>query len=295
MTEPQAEKRPVVVLADDGAPASDVAWAWLTSHRWVGWDLQNVTARRAATPGGADLKPSRFVRRRPPEEACLASWDRVEVEGDPRVALQARADASLLVVGRHHRRQLAGRWAASTTDWLLVDPPAPILIARHGHPTRSVVLCADGGAHTQRALQAFWALPWAGDVAVHVVSVDDGFTDVERSLKVACATVPSRGRPAAVARLAGPARRELVGFVQAHQIDLVVMGTRGLTGLRRLRVGSPVSALLKDGSANSLIAHVPDPETARLGRAHAHRATSPTSRSGQVPHPQPRPGRDQGR
>jgi len=42
--------------------------------------------------------------------------------------------------------------------------------------------------------------------------------------------------------------------------DFIVMGTRGLTGLARMRVGSTVSQLLKDGSANLLIAHVPDPE-----------------------------------
>jgi nucleotide-binding universal stress UspA family protein len=52
----------------------------------------------------------------------------------------------------------------------------------------------------------------------------------------------------------------LVDFVRVNQIDLVVMGTRGLTGLARMRVGSTVSELLKDGSANLLIAHVPDPE-----------------------------------
>ena len=52
-------------------------------------------------------------------------------------------------------------------------------------------------------------------------------------------------------------------FVQANQIDLVVMGTRGLTGWTRMRVGSTVSALLKDGSANLMIAHVPGHERDR--------------------------------
>jgi nucleotide-binding universal stress UspA family protein len=50
----------------------------------------------------------------------------------------------------------------------------------------------------------------------------------------------------------------LVDFVRADRIDLVVMGTRGLSGLTRMRVGSTVSALLKDGAANLMIAHVPD-------------------------------------
>ncbi len=249
-----------MLLADDGEPASDVAWAWLTSHRWDGWDLQDVTVRWSSIAGGVDFKPSRFVPRRPPEEAGLASWEHVEVVGDPRVVLVSRSDAALLVLGCHHRGHLAGLWAGSTTEWLLVHPPAPMLIARHGHPTRSVAFCVDGGPHAERALQAFWTLPWARDVAVTLVSVDDGTTDVESSLKVAEASLPAGIWPAEVARLAGPSKREIVSFVRANEIDLVVMGTRGLTGLTRMRVGSTVSTLLKDGSANLLIAHAPDPE-----------------------------------
>ena len=200
MTRVQDEKRPVVVLADDGEPASDVAWAWLTCHRWEGWDLQTVTVRWAALAGGADLKPSRFVPRRPPQETALGSWDHVEATGNPRVILLGRTDAELMVLGCHHRGHLAGLWAGSTTQWLLSHPPAPMLIARHGHPTRSVALCVDGSPHAHRALQVFWALPWAGDVAVSLVSVDDGFTDVERSLKVAGAALPAGIWPAREAR-----------------------------------------------------------------------------------------------
>lgn len=257
MTGAKDRNRPVIVLADDGEPASDVAWAWLTGHRWQGWELQVVTVRWAGLAGGSDLKPSRVVPRRPPQETALAVWDHVEVTGDPRVVLLGRSDAQLMVLGCHRRGHLAGLWVGSTTEWLLMHPPAPVLIARHGYPTRSVALCVDGSLHAQRALKAFWVLPWARDVELSLVSVDDGATDVERSLEVAGAALPAGVRPAEVVRLRGSSRRELVGFVRSSKIDLVVMGTRGLTGWTRMRVGSTVSALVKDGSANLLIAHVP--------------------------------------
>lgn len=262
MTGTPDEKRPVVVLADDGEPASDVAWAWLIGHRWEGWDLQAVTVRWAALAGGADIKPSRVVPRRPPQETALSSWDHIEVTGDPRVVLLGRSDAELMVLGWHPGGRLAGLWAGSTMQWLLVHPPAPLVIARHGYPTRSVALCVDGSPHAQRALQAFCALPWAGEVAVRLVSVDDGSTDVERSLASAGAALPSGIQPVDEVRLRGPARRELVDFARANPVDLVVMGTRGLTGLTRMRVGSTVSALAKDGTTNLLIAHVPGPDRA---------------------------------
>ena len=262
MSGPQRFTGPGILFADDGEPASDVAWAWLISHRWDGWDLQTVTARWTSIPGGAEIKPSRYVQRTPPAEAGLASWSHIEVAGDPRVVLYTRADASLMLLGCHHQRHLAGMWAGSTTEWLLVRPPTPMLLARHGYPTQSVAFCVDDSPHSQRAFQAFWSLPWAKNVAVNLVAVDDGTTDVERSLKRAGAALPMGTRPAKVARLSGAPKHELAAFVRANHVDLVVMGTRGLTGLTRMRVGSTVSALLKDGSANLLIAHMPDPEMA---------------------------------
>lgn len=256
---------PGVLFADDGQPASDVAWAWVTSHKWDGWDLQTVTVRWTSVPGWAEVKPSRYVPRVPPAEAGFGAWSHVEVAGDPRVVLHARSDASLILLGSHRQGHLVGMWAGSIAEWLLVRPPAPMLLARHGSLTRSVAFCVDGSPHSLRALQAFWSLPWARDLTVTLVSVDDGATDVARSLDQAGAQLPVGVRPAEVARLSGSPKQELVAFVRANHVDLVVMGTRGLTGLRRLRVGSTVSALLKDGSANLLIAHVPGPGMAGTG------------------------------
>ncbi len=90
-------KQQVVLFADDGEPAADVAWAWMTSHPWAGWELQAVT-------------------------------------GDPRVVLLGRSDASLMVVGCHQRGYLVGLWAGSTTEWLLVKPRTPMLIAHVPEP-----------------------------------------------------------------------------------------------------------------------------------------------------------------
>jgi nucleotide-binding universal stress UspA family protein len=250
------------VFADDGQPASDVAWAWLTSHQWGGWELQILTVRWTLLGSDLDLKPSALVPRRAPQECGWASAVHVEVAGDPRVVLLDRSDPALLVLGSHRRSHAAGLWAGSTSEWLLMHPPAPVLLARHGYPTRSVAFCVDGSPHAHRALKAFWALPWSAEVAVTLVSVDDGSTDVEEALRLARTSLPAGTGPARVERLSGSPRRALVDYVRADRIDLVVMGTRGLSGLTRMRVGSTVSALLKDGAANLMIAHVPDGRTA---------------------------------
>lgn len=264
MSIPRGAGTDLVLLADDGGPAADIAWLWLTGHHWAGWHLETVTIAHILFPGGPDLGHSRHVERQLPTESGFAAWEHLDLTGDPRVVLLGRSDAALIVVGVHHRGHLAGLWAGSTTEWLLVHPPAPLVVARHGNLTRSVAICVDGSPHSQRALEVFLSLPWSADVAVSLVSVADGAAEVEQSLSRAMASFAGR-TPPAIVRLVGAPKREIPAFVRANHVDLVVLGTRGLTGLARLTVGSTVSALLKDQSANLLITHVADDPEAHRG------------------------------
>lgn len=255
MDTPRSHDTHLVLFADDGAPAADVAWAWITSHDWKGWALETVTTTMTLYPGGPEIGHSVHVSRQPPVEARFTRSDHVDMEGDPRLVIHGRSDATLVVVGCHHRGHLAGLLAGSTTEWLLGAPPVPLVVAQHGHPTRSVAICVDGGVHSQRALETFLSLPWSSDVEVALVSVADGATDVGTALAAAVEAFPEEHSPT-THRLTGKPKREIPDFVRSRRIDLVVLGTRGLTGLSRLRVGSTVSALIKDEAANLMVAHV---------------------------------------
>lgn len=248
---------PLLLFGDDGAPAADAAWAWISSHRWDGWALETVTTTMSLYPGGPQVKDASHVSRQPPTQAGFVHAEHVDVEGDPRLVISGRKDASLVVVGCHHRGHLTGLAAGSTTEWLLGRPLIPLVAARHGHRTRSVVVCVDGSPHSRRALETFLTLPWSSDVDIQLVSVDDGATDVDGSVATATALC-SQHRPPSVHRLAGSPHKEIPRFVREHQIDLVVLGTRGLKGFTRFTLGSTVSALVKDETANLLVAYVPD-------------------------------------
>jgi nucleotide-binding universal stress UspA family protein len=242
-----------LVFADDGEPAADAAWSWITSHDWQGWHLEIVTVRETLTPGGRSIGHARHVERRPPAEACFTASVHSDDEGDPRTVLLRRAAAALVVVGCHHRSHWSALWAGSTTEWLIVGTPFPLLVARHGHPSRTVAICVDGSIHARKALAAFTDLPWHADVDVALVAVDDGAVDVEAALAGAATAL---GRDVPMVRLAGAAKRAIPQYVRENRIDLVVVGTRGLTGIRRMAIGSTVAALLKDATANLLVAHV---------------------------------------
>jgi nucleotide-binding universal stress UspA family protein len=247
---------PLLVFADDGQPAADAAWSWITCQVWDDWSLEIVTVRETLFPSGPPIGDARFVERKPPAESRFSSVGHSHPEGDPRSVLVRQQAATLVVVGSRHHSHLAGMWAGSTTEWLIVGTPFPLLVARHGHPTRSVALCVDGSVHARKALAVFAELPWRAAVDVTLVGVDDGRADVEAALAQAAHAV-GRER-VSVVRLAGAARRVIPEYVHDARIDLVVVGTRGLTGLRRMAIGSTVSALLKGETANVLVAHVQD-------------------------------------
>ncbi len=257
MSDAAGLERPVLVMADDGAPAADVAWLWLGSHRWADWALESVTVTEVPYPGGQARGRARSVPRVLPESAGFASVSHTDVEGDPRVVLFERSDAALVVLGSHHHGHLGGLWAGSTTEWLVVRPTVPLLVALHGHVTRTVVICVDGSPSARRALESYLAMPWSQGLDASLLVVDDGATDVEGALAAAQAAFAGRRAPGVV-RLAGAARREIPAYVRDHGPDLVVLGTRGLSGLARLTAGSTVSALLKDRTANLLLAHAAD-------------------------------------
>ena len=136
----------LAVVGDDGSPAADIVWRWLTAHSWAGWAIEVVTADEDDIVWGEPVVGQVWD---PP-------WHRASaVEGagvtylryatDPRAMLAERTDADLMIVGRHTRTggfELLG----STSEWLLVDPPAPLAIIGRPDPIQNVVVAADGSA-----------------------------------------------------------------------------------------------------------------------------------------------------
>ena len=249
----------VLVFGDDSSPAADVAWLFINTHCWPGWRLEVVTAHVPDVPGVAlPHEITELHRWKPPQpravfaEARFAEVADLTAEADPRIALSRESD--LLVIGPRGPGLLKALPLGSTADWLLLHPPAPLLIARHGHAVRTVVVCADGSPHADKVADVLAGMPWIDSLAATVLVIDDGRIDVDaaidgarRRLEAAGATVEvrvERGAPTAT--------------IHAHLVeaspDLVALGTRGLTGLRHLRLGSTASAVARTATCSVLVA-----------------------------------------
>lgn len=247
-----------LTFGDDGSEASDRVWSWIVSHPWPGWDIDVVHAD--ADPTGMEWGQPPVIRAgqpqgdRPTSDVEANRVEFKEASADPR-ALLAGVSTDLLVVGLKARGSVHSTLVGSTAEWLMHHPPSPLALVRRPDRVERVLVCADGSVHAARAAQALRSLPWVGNCTITVLSVDDGRTDpgaaaaMAEDLADTSATVDHEVRT-------GPVTDVVLQAVSDLAVDLVVMGTRGLTGWQRLRLGSTASAVVRSSGCDQLVACV---------------------------------------
>lgn len=247
-----------LTFGDDGSEACDRVWSWIVSHPWPGWDIDVVHA---------DADPAQMQWGQPPERRTgQPQGDRptadleanrvefTEASADPRAFL-AEVSTDLLVVGIKKRGSLESTLVGSTAEWLLHHPPSPLALVRRSDRVERVLVCADGSGHAERAARALQSLPWVGECTITVLTVDDGSTDPDAARMMA-QVLADRSASVDHEVRAGQATETVLQAVSDLSVDLVVMGTRGLTGWKRLRLGSTASAVVRSTGCDHLVACV---------------------------------------
>ncbi len=258
----ESTRAPLLVLGDDGSSVSDTAWGWVNAHPWPGWRAESMTAH----PEDVDIdwgRPAHSAEWAPPwdrpvDAICGFSQVRfLRVGTDPRAMLADRNDADLIVVGLRPVGLLEALWTGSTTEWLLHHPPSPLAVIRTPEAVRNVVACVDGSDHSTNALHAFALLPLAAGTVVTLLAVDDGRTNATAALAAAELALAEHGMEANASRTEGKPTVAILEHLEEHQPELVVLGTRGLTGLTRLRLGSTAAAVVRAAPCSSLVSCEP--------------------------------------
>ena len=249
---------PTLVFGDDGSPAADVVWLWINSHPWPGWRLEIVTAQNPPigpppTTEGATLHHwDPPTPRTPFAESAFAEVEHLTAQIDPRLALGRPAD--LLVVGPRGPGLLKALHLGSTAEWLLQHPIGPLIIARSGHPAQKILVCHDGSPHAQRTVQCLTNLPWIAGVAVTILVVDDGRSDTEHAGTMARCEFDTVGISSEILRVDGRPTAAILEAIEQRVPDIVALGTRGLTGMRRLHLGSTAGAIAHAAPCSVLLA-----------------------------------------
>lgn len=200
--------------------------------------------------------------------------------GDAIVSRTVEWGADVVVVGSRGHGKLETMLLGSVSSEVVDTVQVPVLVAR-GRAVRRVVFAWDGSDRAQAAVPALTEWGLFDDVRVDVLSVADadppwwvtaGLVDDETAADAYIAAAgPSREQHEALARemadrlgasglQAIPATREgdpaesIVAFARAKAADLVVLGTHGRTGLRRLLMGSVARNVLLHADCSVLLA-----------------------------------------
>ena len=261
-----AADQPLLVFGDDGSTGADVAWLWVNNQPWPGWRVDVVHA--TLPPVGPPLPPERSqLHEADSDDGRRLLGDSGEVrhltaEADPREVLGGMTDASLLVVGARGRGLFKALRLGSTSDWLLQCPPAPLLIVRSGGPVRTVVACVDGSVHARKAVAALAELPLVAGCRVIVLSVGRAGGELPADVSETAEMLRDAGAEVEILdRTPDPlepfydVRNMILDVAADNGADLLVFGTRGLSGWQSLGVGSIASALARHAPMSVLMAH----------------------------------------
>lgn len=211
----------------------------------------------------------------------------VVASGRPADVLLAEADdlsADLIVVGRRGLGAAASALLGSVSATLVDHAASPILVARHPRVTR--ILVATDGSQSAEAIPAVLAAWGAfreapihvlsvappsspGDVATAIPGMPPGGPrnlnasyEVDRHHLMAgemAARLVAAGWRAEALVSRGEAAHEIETAATEFGVDLIITGSRGLSGLRRLLLGSVAHHVLLHSICSVLVmrGHVP--------------------------------------
>jgi nucleotide-binding universal stress UspA family protein len=240
---------PTLIFGDDGSANADRAWLWINSHAWPGWRIEVVSAETPQiaplpTPEAAQLHEWEPPARRPVGGATqFGELVHLTAVIDPRLALGRAAE--LLVIGPSGHGLLKALHLGSTAEWLLRRPAAPTVVVRAPTPVATVLACHDGSAHATHMVQQLVALPWVAGTGICVLVVDDGRTDPEATAAMARRDFAAGEIDPEVVTAAGAPTPVISEMIGQRRPDLVALGTRGLSGIQRIRRGSTAGTIAR--------------------------------------------------
>jgi nucleotide-binding universal stress UspA family protein len=205
------------------------------------------------------------------------------LQGSPAETIADYAEArgvDLVVMPTHGRQGLERLFLGSVTERVVRSATVPVLTVRPGadleHPYRSVLVPTDGSDPANAALDAGIGTARGAGAALHVLSVvgtatlgtdvhsSAYATELEESAETVVEAATERATDAGVesvtgaVELAASVYKRVLDYAEEHDIDLIVVGTHGRTGLDRYLLGSVTEKLVRTAPAPVLTVRAPE-------------------------------------
>jgi nucleotide-binding universal stress UspA family protein len=191
--------------------------------------------------------------------------------------------ADVVVAGSRGHGPIATLVLGSVSAELVDHAPCPVLVARRPTAAR-VLLASDGSASASHAGTIVAEWPMFEGVEIRVLSVAEvvrpwhtglapsmyrqvveayasdlakAKTEQDAVARAAVDRLTTAGRTADAKLRVGDAAAEIIDEASSWGADLVVLGSRGLTGLSRLVLGSVARNVLQGTDSSVLIVHAP--------------------------------------
>ena len=195
------------------------------------------------------------------------------------VSLAEQTDADAIVVGSRGHGTLESMLLGSTSAEVVDRANVPVLVARGSAIGRVVYAwdgsaCAEEGSHVLTTWEVFAASevhvisvadtvsPWWADtsmvntsqaVAAYAEAAEPSRTQHEELAKDMAHRLEAAGLEAVSQRRDGDPAEQIVDVAKSWQADLIVVGTHGRTGLRRLLMGSVARNVLHHAHCSVLV------------------------------------------
>jgi monovalent cation/proton antiporter MnhG/PhaG subunit len=270
-----------VILADDGTTASRVGIELTVAIDWPATSVIRVLAS-ALEPPVRDVSPAEDSVDAPGRERHAAppfaelqhrgvTVEQAVLTGDAVDGILAEAtafDADLLITSSRRRGVVPSLLGLSVAGDLVDRAPCPVLVAR-GHRFREVLLTTDGSDRSMAAAEivATWSI--FDEARIRVVTVTTARARrrgvpgirVDGSDQLAVDAVAARlldaARDVRTEVLVGRAPEQIVETAARRSTDVIVIGSRGRTGLGRTLLGSVAGEVLASATCSVLIVGPP--------------------------------------
>ena len=222
------------------------------------------------------------------EQITAASVQRLKEVGIPAEVVVARGDArhlipfyarkwssDLIFVRAHVRKNLEHWMLGSVARAVVTSAPCTVQIVRDAAEDRAltldsgrkVLLATDGSKTSVEAARATAARPWPEDSEFRIISVEEPWTikssrvryekEAQDAINDAEQLLAAAGLKAAGAVLSGNTKEAILDEAQKWGADLIVVGSHGRRGFKRLLLGSVSEAVAMNAPCSVVVVRTP--------------------------------------
>ncbi len=170
----------------------------------------------------------------------------------------ARLKADLIIMGRHGRTGINRLMMGSVTARVIGHADCNVLVVPRAavFTCKKILIATDGSEFSEKAVHEALDIAAASKSEVVIVSVASGDSEVreaERFVREASEKADKKGIKVTTGIPVGTVYERIIDVAEKEKVDLIVVGSHGRTGLKRLLMGSVAERVIGHASCTVLV------------------------------------------